>query len=681
MTRRLTIQRGRTAGQALSAALNDQSVIKTPKRKSFLEFLVMDARVPADSSDAQKRGTYVPYTFTGREALKGIVEMIDTILGNTDGKTRKDATLSLAGGAQWGKSMLQHALMAYSTGQLFRSTLLFLPDVNLVNDLVQTKFRPNVVDQIPWFSEMLKLGVVVNDSGKALHRIGAFNVTDGKRRANGMFAGLGKIPTSVSGDIALEDEVDDVDVRNEKFVRGRISASDLKFIFKIGTQRVHGRGMNKAWRDGSQGIIELHCPKCDHRQNPEENFPQIVCLVTPGQSQPARLNYAGGFSVADKQVATIQPGQAYYLGCLHCGGRLNRFQPHWFHRRPDELKRNNPSFRISQLGIAAIDLETIVKDWYGAVQDEDKMVVFRCDVLGIPKSTAQKLEPEILDRARRIEVFQSAPPIQTFPRYAGLDMGQRCWFVAREVQSPHRKRVIWAEQIPLHQVGVRVPHLVNMLQVGCTFVDQMPETKESRTLAMTLNGLSRLAHWPVIPPRGRCHVAFPGCLKFQRLDNGEERWTGLKAAVVRFDKKKVGGGIEQSLDVFDGPNGGEIYVPLIQCNRFESVDSIVREFLTPAEGELDASQLLGLRTEPAVRLPQNPKGGSVWEEFDNQHLAGSEREKENDGSLGDYVDGVPNHFLFAHAYARLAEVVGGRSIGRPFAALRMGRVKPERSGV
>ncbi|HTV61052.1 MAG TPA: hypothetical protein VMH30_00630, partial [Verrucomicrobiae bacterium] len=38
-------------------------------------------------------------------------------------------------------------------------------------------------------------------------------------------------------------------------------------------------------------------------------------------------------------------------------------------------------------------------------------------------------------------------------------------------------------------------------------------------------------------------------------------------------------------------------------------------------------------------------------------VAGSERERSADGSLGDYVDGCDNHFLLADAYSKLAEII------------------------
>ena len=628
-----------------------------PRRESFREFLELDAMVPGDPSKRESRGTFQRFTLSGREALVEIVESFDQVLTHSI----KDAQIAVAGGAQWGKTTLQHALMAYCTGQLFRNVMTFLPTEDLVSDVVQTKFRPHMVDQMPWFAGMIEMGKVTNESGKTVNRIGVYSVTDGIRKSTGMFCGLNKVPTTHSADIALIDEVDDVNVQNEKFVAGRLTTSDLRLIAKAGTQRVHGRGMNKAWKDGSQGVVELTCTQCGHRQNPEENFPAIVCLTEPDATQPARLTHAGDFRRGDEIVCGHTPGNRYNLGCVKCGAELDRRAPSWRHKRPDQIPLHNWSFRISQLSIAAIDLGKIVNDWHQAVQSDDKMLMFRTDVLAIPKSTAQKLTPEIMDRARRIEVFDVAPkPMSNLSvRYGGLDMGGRCWFVVREFENPARKRIIWAESIPLHQVGVRVPQLCDMLGVACTFIDQMPETKESRTLALRLNGLDAVKQWPRVPDTGQCHVSFGNGLAFVRDDNGDAKWNGLKCAVVRFDKKRPGQGIELKPDYFIGSDGLEICVPMVVCNRMETVDSVVREFLTPSEGEMENHIDLGLRAVPAIALPTSQL--DIFREFDEHHISGSERERDTSGQLGDYVDGISNHLLFANAYARLAEVIGARS--------------------
>lgn len=628
-----------------------------PRRESFREFLELDAMVPGGSASRETRGTFTRFTLEGREAIGAIVDCVDRILS----EGIKDAQVAIAGGAQWGKTTIQHALMGYATGQLFRNVMTFLPSEDLVSDLVQTKFRPNVVDQMPWFASMLKMGQITNESGKTVNRIGVYSVTDGIRKAVGMFAGLNKVPTTHSADIALVDEVDDVNQSNEKFVAGRLTTSDLRLIFKAGTQRVHGRGMNKAWKDGSQGVVELRCTQCGHPQNPEDSFPGIVCLRERDAVEPARLTYAGDFRRGEEVVAGYDKSDSYFLGCVKCGAELDRKAPVWRHKRQDQIRLENWSFRVSQLSIAAIDLGKIVNDWRLAVESDQKMLMFRTDVLAIPKSTAQKLTPEIMDRARRIEVFDVAPkPMSNLSvRYGGLDMGGRCWFVVREFENPARKRIIWAESIPLHQVGVRVPQLCDMLGVACTFIDQMPETKESRTLALRLNGLDAVKQWPRVPDTGQCHVSFGNGLAFVRDDNGDAKWNGLKCAVVRFDKKRPGQGIELKPDYFIGSDGLEICVPMVVCNRMETVDSVVREFLTPSEGEMENHIDLGLRAVPAIALPTSQL--DIFREFDEHHISGSERERDTSGQLGDYVDGISNHLLFANAYARLAEVIGARS--------------------
>jgi hypothetical protein len=100
------------------------------------------------------------------------------------------------------------------------------------------------------------------------------------------------------------------------------------------------------------------------------------------------------------------------------------------------------------------------------------------------------------------------------------------------------------------------------------------------------------------------------------------------------------------------------------------MDRVVREFLTPAEGvvemvaappSLQSSGAAGkVRETPAMLLPRMVSGRPPVLDLVEAHLlAGSERMKEADGSLGDYVDGCENHFLLANGYSALAAVVCG----------------------
>jgi hypothetical protein len=660
----ITLKFGRSMGKTvtilsqLDARIeNNSQAVVTPDVGSFREYLESCARVPVG------RGEYGPYTFKGREAMIGIVDLIDQVLR----EPWPDSTISICGGAQFGKSVLELNLGAYATGIAWMNWGFYLPDKDLVEGMVDTKFRPDILDQLDWFAQMTQVGRAVNKSGKAVNRKGAFSVTDGKHRSQGMILGLNKIPTSFTFDVTTLDEVDDIKPSREKFVRGRMTSSAVRLMVKIGTQRVAGRGQHKAWKDGSQGVMIHTCPTCAHEQNLEENWPR-VCRValdgTPKPEDPFSTN-TGDFRHEDngETIAVHDPTHHYYFGCVRCGAELDRSLTgfRWEHRRPERIKLRNWSFRISQFGIPAIDVSQIVAEWGRAVMDPEAMVTFLCDRKAMPESTAQKLTGDILDRARSVETYDMKPTVGgDCVAFGGLDTGRRCWFAAREVKAADEKRLIHVEQVPLGNLVDRVTTLFHMIGLQTLFIDQAPATDEARTLALKLNGLDQLEHWPAVPQDKTGSVSFPSGL---RWNGATQRWENLRCAVVAFTKRKLGAGISHNFDVFE--KGSEtMFVPLIEANRFETIDRVVREFLTPNENVADVvfvpGQKPSVRLLPAMRLPRKGRGAPViLETLDEHFIVGSEREELKDGTLGDYVDACENHFLLADAYSGLAELEGG----------------------
>lgn len=654
-------------------------VVEAPRVASFREFLEQCARVPV------ARGEYGPYTFTGREALLEIVDDIDRVLGSRTGRPIKDATISIAGGAQFGKSVLELNLGAYATGLAWLRWGFYLPDKDLVEGMVDTKFRPDILDQLPWFAQMTRVGRAVNKSGKAVNRKGAFTVTDGHRKSQGMIIGLNKVPTTFTFDVTTLDEVDDIKPKLEKFVAARMTSSDLRFTVNIGTQRIAGRGMHKKWKDGSQGVKLHRCPSCGHEQNLEESFPQCVRVALQGapRADDPQLTHTAEFKREETGpvLATHDPAHRYYVACTRCGHELDRSRRgfRWHHRRPEQRRLENTSYRISQLGIAAIDLSQIVAHWAKAVVDPEQMVTFNCDRRAMPESTEQKISGAILDRARRVDPYDLAPRAR--PRaavFAGLDTGRRCWFLARDVARPDDKRVLHLEQIALGNTSERVTQLFTLLGVSCLFIDQGPETDLARTLALRLNGLEELTTWPAVPSGTQGSIQFPSGLQWS---GAEGRWLGLRCAVVAFTKKKRGAGISQGFDQFEKA-GRNVFVPLIECNRFETIDRVVREFLTPTENVSEVIQPSAgktfIRVDPALRLPRKMPGAPrVLDLLDEHLLTGSEREEES----GDYVDKCENHFLLADAYSALAETIGGSSRATPMAFQATRRASAQRYAV
>ncbi len=693
----------KSAFAKVSEGLEPKRAVNAPRIASLREFLTTQARVKIMGGETS--GTYVPYSFEGRESLIEVVNLIDHVLGSKTGEPLKDSSVALAGGAQFGKTTLENNIAGYCAGCRFLAPIVYLPDDKLADAIVDAKFRPDVLDQIPWLAEMTKVGKAVNESGKAVNTKGAFMVTDGQRQATGMFRGLRKPPTTFSADVVIEDEKDDISAANAKFLSGRMTNSKLRLRIVMGTQRIHGAGQNKVWKNGSQGVVLLASAQTwaagvdqdyfhhDHGHtyvtkvppgfiNPEEAFPQIVrCAVTgtPRTDDPV-FGYEADFRRpgSDEVVATYTPDGVYYYAHPITGEPLKTARPIWQHRRPERLKMRDYTFRVAQIGTGAIDLAQIVAHWTKAVGDADEMVAFCCDRMAIPKSAAQALTPDILERSRTAGNFHFGFKRDGVARFAGLDTGDRCWYVCREVASASDKRLVNAAQIASGDVVARAIALARADDVSTLFIDERPAVNEARSIALALNGLAELGDsqsaWPRIDWKSReAYVSLPGGLTW---DGRNAKWLNLRCAVVRFTKNQLGAGVEQSAVEFE-EGGITKFVPMIACNRFETIDRAVREFLTITEGIIDvvvtADGKKGVRTAPAMRLPRRVPGApGILETLDAHLLAGSQREKNpKNGELGDFLDGIENHLLLADGYSALAETIGGTAKAAPFRYARV----------
>ena len=678
----------------LNAALaGNKTGAQIPFLRSFREFLLTQAKVP--TSDIKRAGEYDPFSFYGREVLHEAVRVIDLILGSDTGTPLKDAVFALCGGAQFGKTILELYLTAFITSQRFLNVGVYLPDDGLADGIVDMKFRPVVLDNIEWLSRMTQIGKALNKSGKSVNTKGAFLVTDGTRKAAGMFRGLKKVPTSFSNDVVVRDEEDDIPRDKAKFLSGRMTASQLRLQFIVGTQRVHGAGQNKQFEDGSQGVrligpvgafvdpdlitaqADKQClvvsePPADW-VNPEECWPQICRLQLGGKpsADDPQLTYEGDFRrPGSSEVAgTYTPDGNYYYTHPETGAELDPYIVAIHYRRPERIAMRRWSLRVAQIGTPAIDLAQIVAHWTRAVMDDEEMVAFCCDRKAIPKSAAQSLSPQILARSRTITPFEFGEINRDKIRVAGLDTGARCWLVTREIHGPGEKRIVRADKIALGDLIPKMRAYWDAFGLSALFIDEAPAIDEARTLALMFNGLDTLMHWPRPDWKNKeTHVSLPGGLTW---DGRNQVWRGLKCAVVRFSKRQLGMGVEHGVVEFEEA-GQTKFVPMIACNRFETIDRVVKEFLTPAENVMEVVEIGGkrfMRQEPAIRLPlRKPGSPGALETLDAHLLTGSQRAKDDKtGELGDYVDKCENHYLLANGYSGLAETIASGTKLAPFA--------------
>lgn len=629
----------------LSTGLEEKAKGEVPTIASFQEFLEKHAEVRTPS------GKYIPYSLKGREALAEIIGVIDLVLGSHTGKKLEDAKLAICGGAQIGKTIIECNLMAYATAVLFINCGLYLPDDKLVSDIVDTKLRPDVIERVDFLGPLMTLGKGKDKRGRMVSRKGAFMVKDANRTAEGLVCGMNKIPTSVSMGIAIEDEKDDIPKKNSAYLEGRMGASDLRFRISIGTQRLHGAGQNKEWQDGSQGFFEFDVGN-GKRIRPETIWPQVCRLMVGDKPSPSdpKLTRTGAFEDAAEKRTAYKPGQKFYLADPETGAVIDRRFPKVRHLRPEQIDLLNWSFTISQLSMDAYGLTQLVSRWQKAVKDPVVMVAFCCEVLGLPQNTTQALSPEILTRSRAAaEPFDTSLSLRPGTRgFGGLDTGNMCWFVAREVTSEVEKRIIHAEDINLGDVVRRAVTLFHKIGLSALFIDAGPAFNEARSICYILNGLEGIK-WPKIADPDNSRIEFPGGLIW---DGEKGQWENLRAAVVQFTRPQ-GSGIVQKIGQA-AADGVTKFFPVIQCNRFDSIDRVVSEFLTPEENVFRIHNE-EIYNEPVMLLPRRVDGSpKILETLDSHLIVGSARE-EKDGEKGEYVDKCENHLLLADAYSGLAE--------------------------
>jgi hypothetical protein len=704
----------------------------------------------------QRDGTGGPFSLEGRVALDLVVDWLDKILRNTIGREPgstadatsrhvgtppqalspqasgappatagpeaveidgvvfqpgqlKGASLAVGGGAQFGKTVLELNLMAYATAIRFLSVGNYLPDRPKVEEIVGQKFRPNVLDLYPWMAQMIQLGKAQNASGKTIDRKESYTVTDGQRKSFGNFCGMHKPPTSLTLDLALLDEVDDIDERNIGYVDARMTNSPLHLTCFIGTQRVAGAGQNARLKGSSFHVCMVACPGCGREWCLEEEWPRCVRLRRNGRTGTNRDEHG------PDPIVTAEMGHdraaRYYAACPECGTELDRDAGRYVARHPERIQQAKLGVRVSQLNISAISMQEIVGAWYAAFEDPsgNALTAFCCDRLAIPNAgAAQPITQAVLDDCRRLGMAESAEAAEPYGmsltagggrtgsglgaglraglgtlepmrRVAGMDMGPRCWFWCDEVRGPLVSACVWAELIASGNAPVRVPLLMNALGIACLLLDAGGEPDLTKRLVLALNGLED--YLPPAIPRPALLSSHLGPLGVGVTWDGQRaRWQGIRAAAVLFVRGQARG-LEQSIGF---TQEGRIY-PLVKCSRSESIQTAVNDFLTPAEGVVEIVRSVeresveresverggggNVRALPRARLPQSYIGPGVSQGVLDGHLLNLRKEREARSGADDWIEGVENHLGLAKTYARLAQMLWQTNPGPPLGAI------------
>jgi hypothetical protein len=422
---------------------------------------------------------------------------------------------------------------------------------------------------------------------------------------------------------------------------------------------------------------------------------------------------------------------------------LDRGAGRYVAKHPERIAQARLGVRVSQLNISAISLQEIVGAWYAAFEDPsgNALAAFYCDRIAIPNAgAAQPITQTVLDDCRRLglgETDEAAepyamslraeirnpkaeirkadsaagdPPSSDFglrgfgfrseatPRFAGMDMGPRCWFWCDEVRGPLVTACLWAELIASGNAPARVPILMQALGIQCLLLDAGGEPDLTKRLVLALNGLENYQP-PVVPKNdllkmrlynlGGTPPSGGGGLSW---DGGRAQWRGLRAAAVLFVAGEAKG-LDQTIGF---TAEGRIY-PLLKCNRAESIQTAVNDFLTPAEGVIEmvkgnnglvdkwidvqgetpstnpsiqqSNNPAALRRLRRARLPQTYIGPGVSQAVLDGHLLNLRRERNPRTQAEDWIDGVENHLGLAKTYARLTQTLAQTNRAPPSGAL------------
>ena len=439
-----------------------------------------------------------------------------------------------------------------------------------------------------------------------------------------------------------------------------------------------------ALRAAREWCLEEEFPRCVRvRRPPSSNpNPRPACggsLQEPRAASGPLSQTAGTFPGLGRARSPDEPDPIitaemgfdrlarYYVACVECGTPLDRAAGRYVARHPDRIPEARFGVRVSQLNIAAISLEEIVGAWYAAFEDPSgcAMAAFACDRAGVPHAgAAQPLTQAILDEARRLGLSQTADPapyaMSVAPRLAeatagnpplrvaGMDMGPRCWFWCDEVAGPAVSACVWAELIASGNASDRLPLLVASLGIQCVLLDAGGEPDLTKRLVMALNGLENYRP----PALSRTEILGQRLLNLGAglaWDGERRRWRGLRSAAVLFVPGS-GQGLEHTIGF---TQDGRIY-PLLKCQRYESIQSAVNDFLTPAQGVVELMNFPRARAEasesqngqdkvvrslPRARLPRTVSGAGVSLPLLDSHLLNLRKVRHPRTGLEDWIRG------------------------------------------
>jgi hypothetical protein len=260
---------------------------------------------------------------------------------------------------------------------------------------------------------------------------------------------------SVPADLAIRDEVDEMDHRVAEIVRKRLAHSPHREELAMSTPTYPGIGIDAEWAISDQRHWYIPCPRCGHQQAPTLEH---LILEEDELGQPS--DWHGK-----------KEGRAW-LACSKCGEELDRsVDGEWVAKYPE---RRVEGYHLSRLITVQADLLELVLSLQTTNESKLKEI-YNQDLAEPYQVQGGQITDEEIDACRRdYPLGEKRAPIS----FAGVDVGRVLHVVIRaRADAAGDRHLLWAGEV----AGFGdLPALFARYNVKQCVIDAMPETRKAR---------------------------------------------------------------------------------------------------------------------------------------------------------------------------------------------------------
>jgi hypothetical protein len=260
---------------------------------------------------------------------------------------------------------------------------------------------------------------------------------------------------SVPADLAIRDEVDEMDQRVAEIVRKRLAHSKHREELAMSTPTYPGVGIDAEWAESDQCLWHWPCPSCG-----EWVAPTLDHIVTDWDDLDQPSEWHGK-----------SDGRAF-IACDRCGGELDRSA--WGEWIPAYPEREVRGYQISRLVTENGDLLELVKA-LRTTNESRRKEIHNQDLAEPFQVKGGQISDAEIDACRRDYLLgETKAPLS----FAGVDVGRVLHVVIRARPDEHGdRRMLWAGEVANFS---DLKPLFARYRVKTTVIDAMPETRKAR---------------------------------------------------------------------------------------------------------------------------------------------------------------------------------------------------------